>query len=362
MSMRKYGGAIFLASVAALLVLVSRQSLNGYFLPEEIDRLAMRATWPTYDLWFRLVSPFPLRADQRALDDLVLLGWFRLWKLDFRWYAGCMLALHATALCLIWRAARDLGARFASAAAAMLALAILPLILDAFWRPLWLGQLLCGVLLAAALAGHVRGRQVLCAAAFWLAMKCAPMALLFPAALAVAEMASGRREWKRLAPSLVIAGGFGIQLLVINPVAPQDTAAALRGAEFYPLLVMAWAFLAVSMNRVRWYALSACVVLWLPWSFGHLRIYRAATLARTRDSRLYFTSLAPQAGALRDADPVLLEGLPSSVLDWSVGRALHAWNGYREFKLELVLPGRQVPPGGAILRWDRSQGHVTVVR
>ena len=72
--MRRYGGAIFLLVVALLLVGVSIQSFSGFFLPEEIDHVALLTTSPSQELWFRLTNPFPLRPDQRGLDDLVLLG------------------------------------------------------------------------------------------------------------------------------------------------------------------------------------------------------------------------------------------------------------------------------------------------
>lgn len=361
--MRKPSAVIFLVAVAVLFLVSNRRALSGYFLPEEIDRLALCATTPARLPVFRVVNPFPLGAEQRAFEDLVLLAWIRLWKLDFRWYAGLLEALHLAGLALLWASARRLGAHFAAAAAGVLSFAILPLVLDAFWRPMWLGQLLCGVLLLASFAAYTRAREGWSLVAFWLAVKCANIALVLPLALAAADLTTGRRDWRRLAPFIAIACGFGIQLLVLNPVEPQSTAVALHGAEFYPLLALAWVFLAASFNRIRWFALAACLILWLPWSYRHLSIYRAATLARTRDARPYFTSLAAQSRLLGSVDFLLLEELPPSVPDWSVARAVHLLTGYREIKTELKTGGRPgpVPPGGAVLRWDGSTGRVAVL-
>ena len=87
---------------------------------------------------------------------------------------------------------------------------------DAYWKPMYVFDLLCGTFCLATLLLYCGHHWLLGLVTFWLAFKSKEVAVMLPLVLAAYEFLCGGRNWKRLIPYFLISLNFGVQGLLGN--------------------------------------------------------------------------------------------------------------------------------------------------
>ena len=164
--------------------------------------------------------------------------------LDFPKYLVPLHALHLLNIWMVWLLIRKLGLGPLAATAGAFFFGFHAALIDAWWKPMFVFDLLCGTFSLAAFLLYVYDRWILSLIAFWLAYKSKELAIMLPVALACYELWFGGKRWKRLVPFFAISLLFGVQVLILRPGQGQyETETRMGTAGDYPGLLRITAFL-----------------------------------------------------------------------------------------------------------------------
>jgi hypothetical protein len=152
---KRTGFLLFFLLAAAFLVL-NRSAYRGYFQDDEIGNISWTrlsptsaylwgALTPVYDQSYRAVGFFYFHLAERAFG------------LDFPKYVAVIHALHLLTVWLLWMTMRRLGISPVAAGAGCLFFALHAALFDAFWKPMYVFDLLCGTFCLASLLLWSRG-------------------------------------------------------------------------------------------------------------------------------------------------------------------------------------------------------------
>lgn len=375
--------ACFLVA-AVLFFAANRPAYKGYFSDDDLDNLG----WPAYvdnAVYYHGLLTLKLDAyNFRPVGDLYYRYLYRTFHLNYRPYVAVLQLLHALNVILLFFVLGRLGFSEPSAGAGALFYAFHAAVLEAYWKPMYIFDVLCGTLCLAALLLYIRGRWILALLPFWLAYKSKEIAIMLPVALLAYELWLGRRKWKRLIPYFVISLSFGLQALWWNssvssanayalefspqalwksiavysssilflpyaglallllPVLVRDRrlylGLVLMAATFVPLLALSgrihavyWyvpmmglaiAVAAVAARAPRW-AIALFFVLWFPVNYMVLREKRREILAIADENRWYTTGLLDYARLAPALQTVVYDGIPAHVSRVGVAGAIH---------------------------------------
>ena len=179
--------------------------------------------------------------------------------------------------------------------------------LDAYWKPMYVFDLLCATFSLTSILLYSHRRFVLSFLAFWCAYKSKELAVMLPIVLLAWEQWFGERKYTRVVPFMLTSLSFGVQGVLRNPNVDNEytfrfTWAALRTtAPFYarriflfrPGWLLVLALLAVRDRRI-WFGLLAAVSLVFTLLFLPGRLYEAYIYLP-----LAFMSIALAAAASR---------------------------------------------------------------
>ncbi len=213
---RRAGWSLWLGA-AVLFFALNRAAYKGYFQADDLDTLRWARVLPVSQFAKWLVSPRLSPANFRPVGAFyyhVMAGRF---GLDFPMYLAPLHALHLLNIWLVWVLMRKLGVSAWAATAGAFFFGFHAALIDAWWKPMFVFDLLCGTLVLLALLLYACDRWILSLIAFWLAFKSKELAIMLPVALAAYELWFGGRRWKRLAPFLAISVLFGVQALFVQP-------------------------------------------------------------------------------------------------------------------------------------------------
>ncbi len=405
--------ALFLALAAAFLLL-NRAAYRGYFQDDELDNIGWTQFGPAVEYWKGAASPLFFANNFRPPGHFFFHEGALRFGLDFPKWVAAIQALHLLNVALLWLVLRRMGLRDWAAAGACAFFGLHMALFDAFWKPMYVFDVLCGTFSLASLLLWMRRQWVLSFLAFWLAYKSKEVAVMLPAVLTVYELWLGKRQWKPLAAFWAAALSFGVQAAVANPHRDDDytfrlTAAGLgKTVRFYgerlllipfaawllpiaawrgrrawfglaacglfllPMLFlpgrMAGAYcyvplvgLAVAMAAIfeRWPVALAALALWAPFDIHALRVQRNVTLARDRDAQRWVTTLAASAGSGQAPDGFIYDGAPAGFAPWGMEGAIKFL--YHRLDPRLVRAGGPPPAGRvAVLRWDGARHRLDI--
>ncbi len=382
MSLRR--GLLLFAAMVLLFLLANRAAYKGYFSDDDLDNLVQTRGATSAQFAQGLVTPKLSEWNFRPVGHFYYKALGAAAGLNFRPYVFVLHALHIFNVWLVWLLLRRLGAEWTAATAGAAFFAFHMACFDAYWKPMFVFDVLCTAFLLATLLLYLRGHWLLALIPYWLAYKSKEPAIALPAVLLLYEFLLGERRWKRVLPYAAIAVSFGLQALFVNrgPVnnyslvfTPQ---ALWTTFSFYcsqillipyaGVLLIPLAFL-VKDKRVRfglasialllgpmWFlpgrlfavylyipligaAIAFCFaserwkpawiagffVLWIPFNYMLLRQNRGVTLAAAVEDRAFVES----AGILMNSQPALREivydGAPAAMNPWGV-QAAFAWH------------------------------------
>jgi hypothetical protein len=203
----------WLAAVLLLAVAVHRQAYSGYWEDDDLDTLTWARLLPLGNLALGLPSlQYP--PDQgRAPGFFYYAALHRRFGLEYPPYVAVLQIVQGLNVLLLWFLLRRLGLDPPASAAGCLFFALSAALFDAWWKPMFIFDVLCTAFALASILAYAHRRWVLSFIAFWLAMKTKEFGIVLPVALLGYEMTLGQRNWKRTIPYFVPAvvfGGFGL--------------------------------------------------------------------------------------------------------------------------------------------------------
>jgi hypothetical protein len=287
--------------------------------------------------------------------------------------------------------------------------------LDAFWKPMYIFDVLCGMFSLLCLLSWACQRWILSFVCFWMAYKAKEVAVMLPAALLVWEYTVGERRWKQLVPFWLVSLSFGVQAIVASR-ATNDAytlrltpAAVWQSITFYssallllpyaglvlialpaivrdrrvlfgvaafcllliPMLVLPGRLFAVYLyvpiiglalalaalaERRALFCLAVLLVFWLPLNYVLSRRDRRAHLEAARDNQAYVGALASFTRAHTSPPVFVVDGAPERMRQWGIEGTLGYFYRHKNFKVILLdsPQGRAALEAGhaALLRWD----------
>ena len=278
----------FLA-LSLLFLILNRGAYQSYFSDDEIDNLSWAPFVPAHVWLSALLTPRVIPDNFRPAGHFFFLAANKLFGLGFPKYVLALQALHLFNAWLIWRLARKLDIAdwpaLAGSAFFLLGMAAF----DAFWKPMYIFDVLCTTFVLSSMLLYAHGRWILSFLAFWLAYKSKELAVMLPLALACYEFWFGRRRWLPLTPFFAAALSFGLQGLLTNGARPDvytfhfTPAALAQTLPFYSsrVLLVPYAGLALlalpflARDRRVWFGIAAMCLFFAPLLFLSGRIYGA---------------------------------------------------------------------------------------
>lgn len=374
-------GAIVLA---ALFFAANRGAYEGFFSGDDLDNLYWTRHASIHGFLQALVSPFYSKVNFRPVGHLYFWTLGRLADFHFPAYVAVLQALHLLAAGLVFVAARTLGAARRGALAASLFFVFHMALFDAFWKPMFIFDVLCGIFCVASLILWIRGRRLWSFAAFLFAYKSKELAVMLPAALLLYEFTVGERRWKRLLAFLAVSASFGLQALAFRHAGDVYTlrltpASLWMTLSFYATrvmvtawlapLVLALAFLrdrrvwfglgaaalllvpllalpgrlfavywyapmtavalaaAAAAQRLRWQWLALIIAAWLGFNFTEMRKLRRAALTDAQEARSFWEQLQAKRNEISRAEIVMFDGWPRQFDWWGCWAAIRLTSG-----------------------------------
>ena len=413
----------WLALVAFALVLLfwvaNRGAYEGFFSDDDFDNLG----WTTIVGWdvFRggFLTPLFFYDNFRPTGHVFYRWMHALAGVDFpRWIAALQL-IHLLNMLLVFRLCRVLGVTAQGAVGGAAFFLFHPALFAAFWKPMYIFDVLCATFLLVATLLYLRDRWIFSLAAFWLAYKAKEVAVFYPCALALIELTRGRR-WVRLAPFFVISLSFGAQAAIANRGRESDyslrfslpalaTCAAFYLSQLWPGLVAGgwfgrrdrrvWlalaAFLmlvgplwflpgrlfavylyvpmlalavavAFLLEPVRVAVMAGVLLCWFGFVYlGPLREFRKTELTVARENRLFFESACKPLTGVDPRGVAFYVGGPPHMASHGVEGVLH--HCYSPFlKLIRLDPQTanwrsQAPPGTPLLSWNSATRRMRLI-
>jgi hypothetical protein len=387
-----------LAALVAILLLAlfaNRDAYGGWFEDDDLDTMTWARLVPLQDLLRNVPSLRYPPEHARPLGYFYYGALFRTAGFAYPAWIAVLQFIQALNVVLLWLLLRKLGFRDWALAAGCLFFAMHRALFDAWWKPMFIYDVLATTFALVSVLAYASRHWVLSFAAFWLALRTKETGLSVPAILACYEMLGGR-NWKRLVPFFVpalIYGGYGLYYnlhlksghlyalhadfrglwkslnfyfakllwiryagfaLLLAPLAVRDRrlyfglAAMLSALALYLLLPgrMSEVYLCLPLTgaAVAIAALTACrpalaalaVLVWIPWQFALLRKNVAPVLAAAADRKAFVAAVRE----VPDAAVYVYGSVPASLHSWGVEGALRLF--HKEIKsvrrMDEVLP------------------------
>jgi hypothetical protein len=409
--------ALFLALAAAFLLL-NRAAYQGYFQDDDLDNLGWTQFGPAVEYLKGVVTPQFFTNNFRPVGHFYFHEGALHFGLAFAKYVAVLHVVHLLNVCLLWRLLRRLGAREFAAGAACLVFGLHMALFDAFWKPAYVFDVLCGSFCLLSLLFWVERRWVLSFAAFWLAYKSKEVAVMLPVALAVYELWLGKRQWKPLLPFFAASLSFGGQALWMNPHRDDDYTfrfaggALARTMAFYGSRVLLIPYAAVLLplaawrSRRAWFGLAtmgifllpllflpgrmagaycyvpfiglgialsgifeswpraavvAVLALWAPLDIHALREQRNVTLARDQQAKQWVTTLAGYRAANPEPEAFVYEDGPEGFARWGMEGAVKFIFHRLDPRLSAASEAAPAAASVAWLTWDAGHHRLDIV-
>jgi hypothetical protein len=410
------------AAIAIAFIGLNHSAYDGFFQDDELATLQWAPSLPARDFLIGLLTPKFATYNFRPVGHFYFAWMGRNFGLDFPPYMTPIFTIHLLNALLLYLLMRKLGIGQWCAIAAAAFFTLSATAFDAYWKPMYVFDLLCATFSLASILLYSHRRWVLSFIAFWLAYKAKELAVMLPAVLAVYEYWFGERKFWVLIPFGLAALGFGIQGIMLNPNKDNEytfrfTFDALRHtAPFYAhrfLMFRLSGFLLFALALIRdrriWFGLVAMLLVMVPlmvlpgrlfeayaylplacaliamaaaashwnpaWSWIALAIWMPFNLGQLRHERRAKLDLDDQVFSFVDTtqkfaarNPGILtfvyNGVPSGFHDWG---AAGAW-GIAHHQIDLPAFYAEWPEGGKALAgqtvafgsWDHRRRQLTI--
>jgi hypothetical protein len=257
----RYWNVLLLVIILAVFITFDKGALQSYFSDDDFSNLAMamHLSWWSLLKWLFSLS---LTITFRPIAVLFYKVLGSSAGFHFAAYVAALQTIHVAAGLMLWLFLRRLGFRPLPAALGCAFFTLHMSTLPAYWKPMYVLDVLCGFWVILSLLLYQRDRFFLSLLCAWLAFKSKEMELMLPVVLVAyewyfgRERNSGRMRWKQLIPFFLVSLLFGLQSLMLPKI--PDTGYSmhltadnfLSGIEYYggKLLYAALAGVIVSIG------------------------------------------------------------------------------------------------------------------
>jgi hypothetical protein len=417
---KRAGWSLYLAA-AVLFLMLNRPAYKGYFQSDDFDTMGWARVLRLQDFAKWLVTPQMSPVNFRPVGAFYYHLMTNSVGLDFPEYLVPLHALHLLNIWMVWLLIRKLGLGPLAATAGAFFFGFHAALIDAWWKPMFVFDLLCGTFSLAAFLLYLYDRWILSLIAFWLAYKSKELAIMLPVVLACYELWFGGKRWKRLVPFFAISLIFGLQVLILRQGqgqyelklgwGPQATTLSFYASQLFfapyaglllPLVIrsrQAWlgavtmcaflapllllpgrlfavywyvplvgaAILVASMAETRRGAVVTAVLLalWMPWDFIHFREARRLNERQEQQYRGYSAAIQKYARRNPHQRQFVWDYLPDGFGAAGVTGALECVYLTRDITARRIdEPGADelIQNGDAAwLRWNRIFNRLDVV-
>ena len=360
-----------LAAIAIFFLIANRGAYKGYFDADDFSNLNVSRQLQIDEFVRDLLSTRVFSNNFRPAGHLFYHWMNEFAGLDFRRYIAAIHFLHIINVLVLWLVLRKLGFEFAASIAGTLFFAFEIAVFDAYWKPMYVFDLLCGAFCLLSFLAYLNNWIVPSLAALIFAFRAKEVAIMLPVVFALYEFGLGKKRWKRLILFFAVSLLFGVQALLANQFTDNDytlrfsPAAIWKCILFYasklflipyagfvvlllpflvrdrrlqfgiasfcvlmtpmlllpgrlfavylyvPLIGLAVAMAALAAGRSI-VLIAAFFALWLPWNYVNLRWSRRAELAAADMRRAFSTQLANVARQYPSTNAFLLINTPLS--------------------------------------------------
>jgi len=321
---------LFLAALAigAGFIALNHEASSGFFQDDELANISWAPLADAKTFFIGMIDPRFQRDNFRPVGHLYFAALGKYAGLNFTPYVTAIFAIHLLNGILLYLLMRKMAVKEWCALAGAAFFTLSASAFDAYWKPMYVFDLLCTTFSLASILLFARRRWVLSFVSFWLAYKAKELAVMLPVVLGVYEYWFGERKFRPLIPYFATSLSFGIQGVLLNPNKDNDYTfrftleSLLKTAPFYAqrfLLLPAGGFvvfaLALLRDRRVWFGLLAMMLVMVPVLFLPGRLFEAYTYLP-----LAFVVVAAAAAASRFnplwAWVVLAFWMPVNVRQW----------------------------------------------
>jgi hypothetical protein len=397
----------FFAGILLLIFLAHRDARRGYFEDDDLDTLTWARLLPLQDLITNIPTLKYPPEHSRPIGFFYYDAIERRVGLEYQPYVVALDAIGILNLVLLWLLLRQLGLDATASAAGCAFFASHRALFDAWWKPMFIYDVVCTTFSLLAILLYARRRWILSLVCFWLAVRTKEIAIVLPAIFLWYELTCGERKWMRTLPFFLPAAVYGVNGLIYNlhqssnysvhaspaalwkslsfyssklfhiryagflllaaPLAVRDRriyfglGAAVLALSIYlllpgrllevylylPMVGVAIVVAVLAMHRPA--AVVALVaVAWLTWNFALVRKQARFTLAEADDRRAFVMAVR----AVSDSPVYFYDTIPASMHSWGVEGALRLYHPGIEavHRLEDSNPPTDKP--AELLNWD----------
>ena len=403
-----------LAAVLLLALAENRDAYRGYFEDDDLDTLTWARQLPLDNLLLGIPSLKYPPEQGRAPGYFYYAVLTRRFGLEYPPFVATLQIVQLLNVILLWFLLRRMGLGPPACAAGCLFFALSAALFDAWWKPMFIYDVLCTTFALISILAYAHRRWVLSFAAFWVAMKSKEFGIVLPAVLLGYEMTLGQRNWKRLIPFFLPAVIFGALGLAYN-FRQHSTytfrfglPALWKTVSFYSSQLLGVPYAGFAFLLLPWlvrdrrlyfgilvlllglaiyillperlfgvylcFALTGCamavavlvtkrpgialalLLFWTVWQVVLIRRNMLETLSAAADRRAFVDAVrhAP------DAPAYLYDAVPVSLHSWGVEGALRIYHGGTVKVHPLVETGLQPEGGMLLLNWDPRARHLAV--
>jgi len=198
-------------------VALNYRAYDGYFQDDEMENLAWAPLLPMTQYLTAVLKPVFDVGNFRPPGHLYFTLIGRAFGMDFPPYITPIFAIHLANAILLFLLLRKLAVSRWCALGGVAFFALSATAMDAYWKPMYVFDLLCTTFSLASILLFAYRRWILSFIAFWLAYKSKELAVMLPVVLLAYEYWLGERRYAVLVPFFVAALSFGLQGLLLNP-------------------------------------------------------------------------------------------------------------------------------------------------
>jgi hypothetical protein len=421
---KRAGWALTIAALAIFLLL-NRAAYKGYFQDDDLDTLGWARDVSRGEFLGYLVTPRLSPANFRPVGAFYYHALATAFGLDFPKYIAVLHALHFLNIWLVWLLMRKLGIGPLAAAAGAFFFGYHAVLIDAWWKPMYVFDILCATFSLGAILLYACDRWLLSLISFWLAYKSKELAVMLPAVLACYELWFGQRRWKRLIPFFAVSLLFGFQAVTLPVhrgtryemelgVAAQGSTIRFYSSQLFLLPYAGLLLLALPLlirDRRLWFGLAAMclliipllllpgrlyavywyvplvgaavmlgnlvdghyrwaavllLLLWIPWDFVNFRERRRVNVQQEQRNRAYVGAIENFERLHPGQRLFVYDALPGEFHHWGVTGALKSVYRSPEIKVQHIdEPGAEelIQKGDAAwLHWNQRDSRLDIVQ
>jgi hypothetical protein len=187
-------------AIALIFIALNHSAYDGFFQDDELDNLSWAPSVTVPEFAVAFVKPLFYVNNFRPAGHLYFAVMGRLFGEDYPPWMTPVFALHLVNGLLIFALARKMSIGVWHALAGVAFFIWSSGAFDAYWKPMYVFDLLCTAFSLASILLYAHRRWVLSFVAFWFAYKSKELAVMLPVVLLAWEYWFGDRKYLRVLP------------------------------------------------------------------------------------------------------------------------------------------------------------------